>query len=329
MSHLTEEQRYKIQVLLEQKSTIKTIAEYLGKNKSVISREIKRNRDQRSKRYDAELAQRKYKKRLHEKPKHIRLTSSMKRMIDNLLLQDYSPEQIKGRMNILGKDMVSHERIYQYIWQNKKQGGELYKHLRRNGRKYRKRGWAKDSRGIIKNRVSIENRPVEVDEKKRFGDIEIDTIVGRNHKGALFTANDRCTMITWIAKLSEKDSISLYKAAVKKLMPFKTLLHTITSDNGKEFANHQAIAEDLNVDFYFAHPYHSWERGANENMNGLIRQYIPKGSSLEDIDDEYIEMIQEKLNNRPRKKLGFLTPYEYFFITFAKNNCLTKVAFET
>lgn len=329
MSHLTEEQRYKIQVLLEQKSTIKTIAEYLSKNKSVISREIKRNRDQRSKRYDAELAQRKYKKRLHEKPKHIRLTSSMKRMIDNLLLQDYSPEQIKGRMNILGKDMVSHERIYQYIWQNKKQGGELYKHLRRNGRKYRKRGWAKDSRGIIKNRVSIENRPVEVDEKKRFGDIEIDTIVGRNHKGALFTANDRCTMITWIAKLSEKDSISLYKAAVKKLMPFKTLLHTITSDNGKEFANHQAIAEDLNVDFYFAHPYHSWERGANENMNGLIRQYIPKGSSLEDIDDEYIEMIQEKLNNRPRKKLGFLTPYEYFFITFAKNNCLTKVAFET
>lgn len=329
MSHLTEEQRYKIQVLLEQKSTIKTIAEYLGKNKSVISREIKRNRDQRSKRYDAELAQRKYKKRLHEKLKHIRLTSSMKRMIDNLLLQDYSPEQIKGRMNILGKDMVSHERIYQYIWQNKKQGGELYKHLRRNGRKYRKRGWAKDSRGIIKNRVSIENRPVEVDEKKRFGDIEIDTIVGRNHKGALFTANDRCTMITWIAKLSEKDSISLYKAAVKKLMPFKTLLHTITSDNGKEFANHQAIAEDLNVDFYFAHPYHSWERGANENMNGLIRQYIPKCSSLEDIDDEYIEMIQEKLNNRPRKKLGFLTPYEYFFITFAKNNCLTKVAFET
>lgn len=328
MSHLTEVQRYKIQALLEQKSTIKTIAEYLGKDKSVISREIKRNRDQRSKRYDAELAQRKYKKRLHEKPKHIRLTSSMKGVIDNLLLQDYSPEQIKGRMSILGKDMVSHERIYQYIWQNKKQGGELYKHLRRNGRKYRKRGWAKDSRGIIKNRVSIENRPAEVDEKKRFGDIEFDTIVGRNHKGALFTANDRCTMITWIAKLSDKDSISLYKAAVKKLMPFKSLLHTITSDNGKEFANHIAIAEDLNVDFYFAHPYHSWERGANENMNGLIRQYIPKGSSLEDIDDEYIEMIQEKLNNRPRKKLGFLTPYEYFLLLLQKNS-LTKVAFVT
>ena len=328
MSHLTEVQRYKIQALLEQKSTIKTIAEYLGKDKSVISREIKRNRDQRSKRYDAELAQRKYKKRLYEKPKHIRLTSSMKGVIDNLLLQDYSPEQIKGRMSILGKDMVSHERIYQYIWQNKKQGGELYKHLRRNGRKYRKRGWAKDSRGIIKNRVSIENRPAEVDEKKRFGDIEFDTIVGRNHKGALFTANDRCTMITWIAKLSDKDSISLYKAAVKKLMPFKGMLHTITSDNGKEFANHIAIAEDLNVDFYFAHPYHSWERGANENMNGLIRQYIPKGSSLEDIDEEYIEMIQEKLNNRPRKKLGFLTPYEFFLLLLQKNS-LTKVAFVT
>ena len=318
MSHLTKVQRYKIQALLEQKSTIKTIAENLGKDKSVISREIKRNRDQRSKRYDAELAQKKYENRLREKPKHIRLTSSVKGMIDSLLLQDYSPEQIKGRMRILGKDMVSHERIYQYIWQDKRQGGELYKHLRRNGRKYRKRGCAKDFRGIIKDRVSIENRPAEVDAKKRFGDIEFDTIVGRNHKGALFTANDRCTMITWIAKLSDKDSISLYKAAVKKLMPFKGMLHTITSDNGKEFANHKAIAEDLNVDFYFAHPYHSWERGANENMNGLIRQYIPKGTSLEDVDDEYIEMIQEKLNNRPRKKLGFLTPYEYFFYYFCK-----------
>ena len=115
-------------------------------------------------------------------------------------------------------------------------------------------------------------------------------------------------------------TVPLSDAAIRKLMPFKGLLHTITSDNGKEFANHKAIAEALGVDFYFAHPYHSWERGANENMNGLIRQYIPKGTSLEDIDDEYIEMIQEKLNNRPRKKLGFLTPYEYFFSTFAKIN---------
>ena len=115
-------------------------------------------------------------------------------------------------------------------------------------------------------------------------------------------------------------TVPLSDAAIWKLMPFKGLLHTITSDNGKEFANHKAIAEALGIDYYFAHPYHSWERGANENMNGLIRQYIPKGTSLEDIDDEYIEMIQEKLNNRPRNKLGFLTPYEYFFSTFAKIN---------
>ena len=318
MGHLTEMQRYTIQKLHEQKFTIKFIAEIIGKDKSVVSREIRRNRDQRSKKYNAGLAQRKYEKRQHEKPKHVRFTPSMKETVDSLLREDYSPEQIRGRMKLLGTDMVSHEWIYQYVWQDKKHGGELYKHLRRKGRKYRKRGSSKDSRGIIKDRVGIENRPKIVDEKQRFGDIEFDTIVGKNHKGALFTANDRKTSIGWIAKLSGKDSVPLSDAAIRKLMPFKGLLHTITSDNGKEFANHKAIAEALGIDFYFAHPYHSWERGANENMNGLIRQYIPKGMSLEDIDDEYIEMIQEKLNNRPRKKLGFLTPYEYFFSTFAK-----------
>ena len=125
-------------------------------------------------------------------------------------------------------------------------------------------------------------------------------------------------------------TVPLSDAAIWKLMPFKGLLHTITSDNGKEFANHKAIAEALGIDFYFAHPYHSWERGANENMNGLIRQYIRKGTSLEDIDDEYIEMIQEKLNNRPRKKLGFLTPYEYFFLVLLQKlmfnqSCICKL----
>lgn len=318
MGHLTEVQRYTIQALREQNLTIKFIADQIGRDKSVISRELRRNRDQRNGRYDAGLAQRKYRKRMEEKPKRIRFTPSMKETVDSLLREDYSPEQIRGRMKLLGTDMVSHEWIYQYVWQDKKHGGELYKHLRRKGRKYRKRGSSKDSRGIIKDRVGIENRPKIVDEKLRFGDIEFDTIVGKNHKGALFTANDRKTSIGWIAKLSGKDSVPLSDAAIRKLMPFKGLLHTITSDNGKEFANHKAIAEALGVDFYFAHPYHSWERGANENMNGLIRQYIPKGTSLEDIDDEYIEMIQEKLNNRPRKKLGFLTPYEYFFSTFAK-----------
>ena len=318
MGHLTEVQRYTIQALREQNLTIKFIADCLGRDKSVISRELRRNRDQRNGRYDAGLAQRKYRKRMEEKPKRIRFTPSMKETVDSLLREDYSPEQIRGRMKLLGTDMVSHEWIYQYVWQDKKHGGELYTHLRRKGRKYRQRGSSKDSRGIIKDRVGIENRPKIVDEKQRFGDIEFDTIVGKNHKGALFTANDRKTSIGWIAKLSGKDSVPLSDAAIRKLMPFKGLLHTITSDNGKEFANHKAIAEALGVDFYFAHPYHSWERGANENMNGLIRQYIPKGTSLEDIDDEYIEMIQEKLNNRPRKKMGFLTPYEYFFSTFAK-----------
>lgn len=140
-------------------------------------------------------------------------------------------------------------------------GGELYKHLRRKDRRYRKRGSSKDSRGIIKDRGGIENRSEIVEKKLRFGDLEFNTIVGKNHKGALFTANDRTTMISWIVILSGKDSVPLSEAAVRKLMPFKGMLHTITSDNGKEFANHKAIAEALGIEFYFAHPYHSWERG--------------------------------------------------------------------
>jgi len=305
MKHLTVEQRYTICVMKNQSYSQTDIALTIGKNKSVVLRELKRNCDLRSKKYDGDLAQRKYQQRQANKPKHIRFTETVKQLVDELLNKDYSPEQIVGRAKIEGNPCVSTERIYQYVWKDKKEGGLLYKHLRRKGRKYRKRGSSKDTRGIIKDRVDIDQRPAIVNEKQRLGDLEIDTVIGQNHKGALLTINDRASNKTWVAKLDGKNADELAQKTIEVLSPYKNLLNTITSDNGKEFAEHKTISKDLTVDFFFAKPYHSWERGANENMNGLIRQYFPKGSSFENISNEDVQRVQDRLNYRPREKLNF------------------------
>ena len=202
MSHLTLAQRYTISCMFKENYSQSDIAKAIGKHKSVVCREIKRNCDKRNGSYNHDLAQRKYEKRNKGKPKKIRFTDDKKRLIDKLLKDKYSPEQISGHCKREGVDMVSHERIYQYVWQDKKQGGKLYVHLRTRGKRYRKRGNMKDSRGIIKDRVCISNRPQIVEEKQRFGDLEIDTIIGKNHKGAIVTINDRATgllkMKSWI-----------------------------------------------------------------------------------------------------------------------------------
>jgi len=220
---------------------------------------------------------------------------------------------------------VSYERIYQYVWHDKKANGDLYTHLRRKGRKYRKRGAAKDSRGIIKDRVNISQRPAIVDEKTRMGDLEIDTIIGKNHQGAILTINDRVSSFLWMTKLNSKNAEELAEKVVEILSPQAHWIHTTTGDNGKEFAEHKKIAENISIDFYFAKPYHSWEIGANENTNGLIRQYFPKNTSFDSINDKDILYVQHKLNNRPRKKLGFLSPIEFLLINLANQ----KVAFIT
>lgn len=325
MKHLTVEQRYTISVMIQQGYKQKEIAKAIKKDKSVISREIKRNCDKRSGEYRHDLAQRKCEQRHHSKSKKLRFTEQVKTYVDTLLKQDYSPEQIAGRAKLDNIDCVSHERIYQYVWQDKKANGDLYTHLRRKGRKYRKRGTSKDSRGIIKDRVDISQRPAIVDEKTRIGDLEIDTIIGKNHQGAILTINDRVSNFLWMAKLNSKNAEELAEKVVEILSPQAHWIHTITGDNGKEFAEHKKIAENINIDFYFAKPYHSWERGANENTNGLIRQYFPKGSSFEMITNKDIQYVQHKLNNRPRKKLGFLSPSEFLLLNLSNQ----KVAFIT
>ena len=325
MKHLTVEERYEIWAMMQQGLQQKEIALAIGKDKSVVSRELKRNCDNRNREYRADLAQRKYESRQKNKPKHIRFTEEVKQYVEECLAKDFSPEQISGRAAVEDKKCVSHERIYQYVWKNKKAGGDLHTHLRHKGRRYRKRGNAKDSRGIIKDRVDISQRPEIVDQKQRLGDLEIDTMIGQNHKGALLTMNNRVSSYVIIEKLNGKDAKELALKVIERLSSYKKRIHTITSDNGKEFAEHKMISSELKVDFFFAKPYHSWERGANENTNGLIRQYFPKKTSFENLSDQDIKRVEDILNNRPRKKLNFLTPNEFLL----RNLSNQKVAFVT
>ena len=255
----------------------------------------------------------------NEKAKAIKFTPAIQDYVEKKLEDKWSPEQISGRMKLEGKTTVSHERIYQHILMNKKQGGDLHTHLRRK-KKYRKRLGSQDTRGRIKDQKSIRDRPIEVEEKSRIGDIEVDLVIGANHKGALVTINDRKSGFAKIKLVKSKDSQQVAKAIVKALKPYKIYICTITSDNGKEFAGHKYISEKLGIDFYFAEPYCSWQRGANENLNGLIRQYFPKKSSFEELGWQEVKRVENQLNNRPRKRLNFDTPKNQF-------NLLTKVAF--
>ena len=313
--HLTLQQRYAISVMLQAPMTMTAIAEIIGVSKATVSREVKRNCDRRGKHaYRWDLAQRKYEKRMRLRPHYIKFTDDMKRDVRRLIVYgQYSPEQIAGRYKRDGKPMVCKETIYKWVWAEKRRGHpEMAQNLRHHGRHKGKRGNEYKSRGQIADRVDISQRPPEVDEKQRFGDFEIDTIIGKNHKGAVMTINDRCTQIVFIRKLTGKEADPLARMAIETLQPYKELIHTITADNGKEFARHKEIAKGLDIQFFFAKPYHSWERGANENTNGLARQYIPKGMDFDELTEEYVAEVEWKLNHRPRKSLGYLTPLEYF-----------------
>ena len=308
MSQITKEQRYTIFVMLKKGFKPKNIAELIGKHKSSIYREINRNKDKRNGVYKPELAERKCRERHKFKPKRKRFTAAIKQKVIKLISEDYSPEQITGHLKSEGEACVSHETIYQYIWKDKRKKGHLYTHLRRQGRKYRKRGGLRDNRGIIKGRVDIDKRPNIVEKRIRFGDLEVDLIIGANHKSVIITINDRASGVLKMRKVNSKNAKLIAQAIKEMLTDWMPYLFTITSDNGKEFAEHKDIAEYLNIDFYFAKPYHSWQRGSNENLNGLIRQYIKKKTDFRTLSDQYIKSIETKLNNRPRKRFNFKTP---------------------
>lgn len=309
MSQLTESQRYEISSYLQKGKSKDEIACLVGVHRSTIYRELRRNKFKPSDRYDAEYAQYRYELRKEQRPVKRRFTVFIRERARERLVNDHwSPEQISGWSKLFRQPMVSHERLYQWIWEDKRKGGDLYLYLRRRGRKNRKRGNKNKTRIPIANRKDISERPAIVGKKKRWGDLEIDTVIGKNRKGLILTINERKTGFVWIHKLPTKEAKYVAAATEKLLMPFKGKIHTITSDNGTEFADHQYIAKTLGIDFYFATPYHSWERGANENLNGLIRQYLPKWETMEHVTQSYLEAIARKLNQRPRKRLGYMTP---------------------
>jgi len=312
---LTQEQRYHISGLLKAGNLQSTIADSVGVHKSTISRELARNTGERG--YRPKQADELADKRRRKAKKRIKLTPELQVRITEQLLLDHSPDQISGALKLEGIE-ISHERIYQFILADKKSGGTLYTHLRHSGKKRKKRYGSHDRRGQIKNRTSIEARPAIVDKKERLGDWEGDTIIGKQQQKSIVTLVDRVSKKTRLGRVATKHAPVVASIMTDLLKPFAAVTHTITLDNGKEFAHHEQVAKTLNVDIYFAHPYSSWERGLNENTNGLIRQYIKKGSSFEDITEEKIQFIEDRLNNRPRKSLGYLTPNQVWDMAVAR-----------
>lgn len=320
-TQLNFEQRYTIECMLKQNHSKTKIYQALGVSESSLYRELKRNGRPKGA-YSAKYAQMLANERKKEGHLKKRFTKQMELYIRDKLKKQWSPEQIVGRARAEGVEMVSHERIYQFIWQDKSDGGQLYKHLRTGLKKYRKRYGSKSSRGHIPNKISIDQRPKIVEEKTRMGDLESDLIIGKDHKGALLTIVDRYSGFLWIADVKGKRKDGVKKATINLLVSHKQHIHTITNDNGKEFTEHQAIAKKLECGVYFAHPYCSWERGLNEYTNKLIRQYFPKNQTLENIDQNKINQVVELLNNRPRKKLGYKTPKEVFYQYIYQNQKL-------
>ena len=308
-TRLTEEERYQIYEGVTEKRSHREIADMLNKHHSTISREVKRNKGLRG--YRPKQAQEKSLLRHMNKPRYIKLTPDVQSLITENIKRDWSPEQIQGRLKHEGLPMVCATTIYSFICKDKVSGGELYKHLRHK-KTYKKRTGSPDTRGQIIGRISIDERPSVVEEKVRLGDWEADTVIGKGHKGVLVTLAERVSKKTLIAHVPSKHAEIVKDAIITLLKTEKAHLHTITFDNGKEFAFHAQIKKALGTDNYFAHPYHSWERGLNENHNGLIRQYLPKGMALDKVTDEEITLLQDKLNNRPRKLLGYKTPNEVY-----------------
>lgn len=315
MSHLTQEQRYEIYGYLRAGFKKTQIADMIGVHKSTITREIQRNGYGWAKQYYPMEAQKRAERRWGHRKLLRKHDKSMKQRVEYYLRKfQFSPEQIVGFCRRKGLPIVSHETIYQWIWRDKRYGGDLYTHLRRRGRKNSRRGSVNNSRSFLPGAVDISQRPDIVDQRSRFGDFEVDTIVGKNHGQHILTIVERKTGLLMMRKLKTPTAqvTEEIMSDALKFLADRSLVKTITADNGRQFANHENISKTLNTAFFFARPYHSWERGTNENTNGLIRQYIPKASDFDLLQDMEIRQIEEKLNKRPRKRLNFTSPYEVF-----------------
>ena len=271
---LIYEQRCQISAFKKSDFSQREIAKMLGVSQSTISRELRRNRGQRG--YRHEQAQEKSESCRVAAKLPTKMLPDLIDLINGKLRIKRCPEQISGWFQADQKRSMIHESIYQHVWFDQQCGGDLYLHLRQQGKKYDRRRHGKSTRGQIKNRVSIDERPGIVDEKSRVGDWKVDTFISKGYSGALVSIAERVTKLTVSAELNSTSTVDVTQATIKRLRPFKGIVLTITADTGKEFAYHEKITKALGAQVYFAHPYSSWERGLNENTNGLLRQYFPK-----------------------------------------------------
>lgn len=306
---LTQEQRYQIWACLRMRMKRSEIAKEAGVHRSTITRELRRNGSGRWK-YNPSRAIR-FARERHENKRKYRIDKVTWRMVEKLLKTEWSPEQISKRLEVEGLSTVSPETIYRHIYRDKQEGGNLYVYLRRR-HTYRRRINKYCSRKGWDTRRPISERPAIVETRERLGDWEADTIIGREKKGGIISLVERRSRYCLLQKVATKSAQTVAEAICASLLPVKDKVLTITSDNGIEFTRHQTIANVLDADFFFADPYSSWQRGTNENTNGLVRQYFPKKSDFTVLSDSDIRHVTNRLNNRPRKALAFRTPNEVF-----------------
>ena len=313
---LTQTQRYQLWRLNNMSYLQKEMAAILGVHPSTVSRELKSNCNKQG-RYTQKAHQIYLSRR---KPKSTpRINVEQWQIIEDYIRQDFSPEQVSLRLAYERRLQVSHEWIYQYIAKDKIQGGSLYTHLRCKKKNRKKYGGIRNNRSL-KGRVSIEERPEIVNQRTRCGDWEVDTVIGHQGGKVLVTLVERKSKLSLIGLADNKTAVAVKDTLLKLLSSLSIYVHTLTYDNGPEFAMHKMIDKVLGSQGYFARPYCSGDRGLSENTNGLIRQYLPKRSSFDYLNQGYIETIMKRLNNRPRKTLNARTPNEVFFE-------LTQIAF--
>ena len=315
---ITSHERYIISALRKQGLSVNQIATHLCRHRSTIYRELKRNSCHHIDGfYRPSKAQRRTIARRRRSRRNKHYSHEDFSIVRQLLRQKLSPEQIVGyirRFKLMERRM-SHETIYQYIWRDKTEGGTLWNYLRQSAKRRRKRYKAYDSRGRLAAKRNISERPASVETRKYKGHWEIDTVHGRGSSHCIVTLLERKTGFVMIGKLPNKSTVSLNKRTIKLISRDTDNFKTITSDNGTEFHQYKNIEERCSVKFYFANPYHSWERGSNENVNGLIRQYLPKTKSMADLTQQRCDEIASQLNQRPRKRYNYKTPEEMYYGT--------------
>ncbi len=303
-NHLSQKERYQIFALMKAGLNKIQVALTFGRSKSTISIEIQRNSGLKG--YRPKQASLKSEVRAlgSRNAKNV-CVDTLKSAFD-LVRQEWSPEQIAGSMNI------SHETVYRHVYADKDCGGKLFMHLRSQKKRRKRFASGRQRRGQIPNRRSIHERPAGVDLRFEVGHWEGDTVIGARHKQAIVTLVERKIGYAKLFKVPNKTAELVSAAMIESLKPFDSLVDTITLDNEKEFADHQRVDLELGSTIYFADPFASWQRGTNENFNGLLRQYIPKDRPLSTVTQKELKMIENKLNHRPRKRLGFRTPHEVF-----------------